>query len=82
MCTDQKRSANLKKIGIGPVPDANVEERSTRTQWASKSHLHTWIITANSITCEHRGHLGTQYNSVPETNQDNDIFNQTRLEFM
>lgn len=59
-----------------------VYKNSLGVYLASKSYLHTWIITANGITCEHRGHLGTQYNSVPEINQDNDIFNQTRLEFM
>lgn len=45
----------------------------------SKLHLHTWIITTNTIICEHNRHFGTGYNSVPATSQDNSIFNQTKL---
>lgn len=42
------------------ILDANVEKMSQGligVYLAFKSHFHTWMITTNSIICEHRGIL-------------------------
>lgn len=75
----------FKKIGTGPIPDANVEQRSTRTHWVAIGFQVILALTDNycqQTVCEREGHFGAQCHSVLKTNQDNDIFNQTRLELM